>query len=270
MARKKEFDPLGGSISSEKPKKAKKDNTVLGSKEHAGSSSIYDEVYYMPGSEGSTDALTASGESDKPKKKGLFSGIFGPKPSSKAVRKAKKSGYDAEIPRKEDFRTADTDIHSHKTADLPEEDIFEEEPLKTNEQAALNLQPHNDTSLPHSQISPRDRKPTIKPIEEPPAFFAEEKTQPQKRAVRSHPNVCYLCGADSPTPHRQFGFGGESDPESTVPLCKICMRAVNTLMKYRDPADEQEIKSEWRVLAPGLDEKRADDVIREGRRNFRQ
>ncbi len=73
-----------------------------------------------------------------------------------------------------------------------------------------------------------------------------------------------------PDPAPAVWIRGESDPESTVPLCKICMRAVNTLMKYRDPADEQEIKSEWRVLAPGLDEKRADDVIREGRRNFRK
>ncbi len=218
MARKKEFDPLGGSIGSEKPKKAKKDNTVLGSKEQACSSSIYYEVYYMPGSEGSTDALTASGESDKPKKKGLFSGIFGPKPSSKAAKKAKKSGYDADIPRKEDLRTPDTDINSHKTADIPEEDIFEEEPLETNQPVALNLQPHEDTYLPNSQISPRDRKPTTKPAEEPTAFFTEEKAQPQKRTVRSHPNVCYLCGADSPTPHRQFEFGGIGFGKRRSPL----------------------------------------------------
>ncbi len=256
MARKKEFDPLGGSIGSEKPKKAKKDNMVLGSKEHAGSSSIYDDVYYMPVSEGSTDALTASGASDKPKKKGLFAGVFGHKKSPNGAKPKSKAETKSKSASEPDFRiTQDpvitqTENDPYPVMNIREEDIFEDEPRTINEPAVLRAEPAEE------------------PV--PPKMHTFVEVEPKKPTVRFHPKVCYLCGADSLAPHQLFGFGGESDPESAVPLCKTCMRAVNTLMKYRDPADEQEIKSEWRVLAPGLDEKRVDDLIREGRRNFLQ
>lgn len=74
MARKKEFDPLGGSISSEKPKKIRKNNPILGSKEHTGSSSVYDEADHGPLSGYGIDALTADGRADKPKKEGFCQG----------------------------------------------------------------------------------------------------------------------------------------------------------------------------------------------------
>lgn len=265
MARKKEFDPLGGSIGSERPKKAKRDNMILGSKEHAGSSSIYDEMDYTPVSGGYTDALTASGASDKPKKKGLFSGIFGQKKSPRASDPAKNSGYENDFPIIDDSRIPDTEKYSHVMPDIREDDIFEEEHREMTEPAVHNAEPFEET-YPKSQTFARDQPEIRRPEEEPAHFFSEDK--PKRQTIRYHPNVCYLCGADSAVPHQQFRFGRESDSENTVPLCKTCMRAAATLMKYRDPADEREIKSEWRVLAPSLDEKRADDIIREGRRNY--
>ena len=267
MARKKEFDPLGGSIGSEKPKKAKKDNTVLGSKGHTGSSSVYDEMDYAPVSDDYTDALTASGASDKPKKKGLFSGIFGQKKSPRAPGPAKKSGYKTDSPMSDNSGIPDTEKYYHAETDIREDDIFEEEPLEMNEPAVPYAESFEET-YPKSQTFARDQSEIRRSAEEPTQFIVEEKPKPKKQTVRYHPNVCYLCGADSAVPHQQFRFGSESDTENTVPLCKTCMRAVTTLMKYRDPADEREIKSEWRILAPGLDEKRADDIISEGRRNY--
>ncbi len=267
MARKKEFDPLGGSIGSEKPKKAKKDNTVLGSKGHTGSSSVYDEMDYTPISDGYTDALTASGASDKPKKKGLFSGIFGQKKSPKASGPAKKSGYENDFPIIDDSGIPDTEKYYHAGTDIHEDDIFEVEPLEMNEPAIPDAESFEE-KYPKSQPFIADQPKIRRSAEEPAHFFVEEKPKPKKLTVRYHPNVCYLCGADSAVPHQQFRFGSESDTENTVPLCKTCMRAVSTLMKYRDPADEREIKSEWRSLSPGLDEKRADDIISNGRRNY--
>jgi len=254
LARKTEFDPLGGSIGSEKPKKAKKNNAGHGSKEYTGSSSIYDEVYSMPGSEGSTDALTASGESNKPKKRGLFTGVFGHKKSPKGAKPKSKtepkstSEYERDFPVRQDLEPAHTEKDPYPAMEIPEEDIFEDEMQELNEPAVLKAETFEETILPK------------------PDAFVEE--QPKKPTVRYHPNVCYLCGADSSTPHQQFLFRGESDPENAIPLCKTCMRAVKTLMKYRDSADEREIKSEWVVLAPGLDESRADDIISEGRRYY--
>ncbi|WP_319379111.1 hypothetical protein [uncultured Methanocorpusculum sp.] len=256
MARKTEFDPLGGSLGGsqggKKSKKSKKDNTLLGSKEHTGSSSIYDEVNYMPSFEGSTDALTASGESDKPKKKGLFAGVFGHKKSPKGAKPKSKTASKSKPAPETDFPIiqepvlTDTEKDPYPIMDI-EEDIFEDEPT-INEPAVFTAEPAEEPVLPKTHT------------------FHEE--EPKKPTVRSHPNVCYLCGADSSIPHQQFRFRGESDSESAIPLCKTCMRAVKTLMKYRDPADEREIKSEWLVLAPGLDESRADEIISEGRRHY--
>ena len=267
MARKKEFDPLGGSIGSEKPKKAKKDNMVLGPKGHTGSSSIYDEVDYSPVSDGCTDALTASGTSDRPKKKGLFSGIFGQKKSPRTSVPTRKSGYEADFPTIDDSRITNTETYSHAVTNIREDDIFEEEPQMMNGPEIPYDEPFEETYLT-SQTVAGDKTTIRKPADEPAHFFVEEIPKPKKQTIRYHPNVCYLCGADSAVPHQQFRFGPESDSESTVPLCKTCMRAVTTLMKYRDPADEREIKSEWRFLSPGLDEKRADEIITAGRRNY--
>ncbi|HJJ29800.1 MAG TPA: hypothetical protein VJ857_00800 [Methanocorpusculum sp.] len=240
MARKNEFDPLGGSISCEKPIKAKKNNSILGSIGHTGSSSVYDEMDHSPASDGWTDALTVSGESNKPKKKGLFSRIFGQKKSPKESSSAK-SGCEMDDEFKDDPRTPDTKKYSHDVGNIPLDDIFKE------------------PDQPSIVANVKEPHPTRRPAEEP---------QPKKQAMRYHPNICYLCGADSATPHQQFKVGEASDKENAIPLCKTCMRAVTTLMKYRDPLDEREIKSEWRSLAPGLDEKRADDMISEARRNI--
>lgn len=257
---------MGGSIGSEKPKKAKKDNTVLGSKGHTGSSSVYDEMDYAPVSDGYTDALTASGASDKPKKKGLFSGIFGQKKSPRASSPTKKSGYETDFPTKDDSGTPDTEKYSRSVTDIREDDIFEEEPREMIEPAVPDVERFEET-YPKSQTFARDQSEIGRSDNEPAHFFVEEKPKPKKQTVRYHPNVCYLCGADSAVPHQQFRFGAESDSENTVPLCKTCMRAVTTLMKHRDPAEEREIKSEWRYLSSGLDEKRADIIISEGRRH---
>lgn len=248
MARKKEFDPLGGSLGSEKPKKVKKDNTILGSKEHTGSSSIYDEVNYLSGSGSNTDALTSIGQSEKPKKGGFLSSVFGHKKSDKKIKPTIKSEYEDNFSLTYDTDVKPAEIHSYPVRELIEDDIFEEETRGINEPATILAEPSEEKGLPktHSIID----------------------DQPKKPAVKSHPNICYLCGADSSIPHQQFRFGGESDPESAIPLCRTCMRAVKTLMKYRDPADEQEIKSEWQILAPGLDESRANEIISEGRRHY--
>ncbi len=267
MARKKEFDPLGGSIGSEKIKKAKKDNTVLGSKGHTDSSSVYDEMDYTPISDSYTDALTTSGASDKPKKRGLFSGIFGQKKSPRASGPARKSAYESDFPIIDDSGIPETEKYSHVVTDIREDDIFEEETLEMTEPAVPDAEPFEET-YPKSQPFIADEPKIRRSTEKTAHFFVEEKPKPKKQTVRYHPNVCYLCGADSAVPHQQFRFGGESDTENTVPLCKTCMRAVTTLMKYRDPADEREIKSEWRSLSPGLDEKRADNIISTGRRNY--
>ena len=77
LARKKNFDPLGGSLNYDEPMKAKRNNDILGPKGYSGSSSIYDEESYMPVSGGNTDALMPSGESEKHKKKGLFAVFSG-------------------------------------------------------------------------------------------------------------------------------------------------------------------------------------------------
>ena len=265
MARKKEFDPLGGSVGGDKPKKAKKNNTILGSKGYAGSSSVYDEVEYAPRSDGYTDALTASGASDKPRKRGLFSGIFGQKKSPRASDPSRKSEYKSDFPIIDDSVIPDTEKNYHTVTDIREDDIFEEEPLDLTEQAIPNAEPFEEP-YPKSQNFVTDQPEIKKSAKEPTHFFVEDKQK--KQTVKYHPTVCYLCGADSAVPHQQFRFGSESDTENTIPLCKTCMRAVTTLMKYRDPADEREIKSEWRFLSPGLDEKRADEIISEGRRNY--
>lgn len=256
MARKKEFDPLGGSISSEKPKKIRKNNPILGSKEHTGSSSVYDEADHGPLSGYGIDALTADGLSDKPKKRGFLSGIFG---------QGKSSGRPPEFPTKDHARTPEGEKHSHRITDTYEDDIFENEPREMSEPAVSDPEPSEET-YPTSQTFARDQSEIGRSDDEPAPFFLEEKPNPKKQTVRYHPNVCYLCGADTSVPHQQFRFGEESDPENTVPLCKTCMHAVTMLMKYRDPADEREIKSEWRFLAPGLNENRADEIVREGRR----
>ncbi len=253
----------------DKPKKAKKDNPILGSKGHTGSSSVYDEVEYAPISNGYTDALTASGASDKPKKRGLFSGIFGQKKSPRASNLSRGSGYETDFPTIEDSEITDTEKHYHTVTDIREDDIFEEEPLEMNEPAVPNAEPFEETYA-KSQTFVTDQSEIRRTAKEPVHFFVEEKPKPIKQTMRNHPNVCYLCGADSAVPHQQFRFEGESDKENAVPLCKTCMRAVKMLMECRDPVDEREIKSEWRFLSPGLDEKRADDMISEARRNYQR
>ena len=272
LARKKNFDPLGGSLNYDKPMKAKRNNDILGSKGYSGSSSIYDEESYMPVSGGNTDALMPSGESEKPKKKGLFAGIFGQK--KKPVKSVPKDEADHksddEILACEETLTADTGDQYEEPLENREDDLFEEEPLTVEEKITTEpviehiCPPAEKIPAPITEIPSAEKKERTKPVHSQP----EQTQASQKKTLRYHPNVCYLCGETSPSPLQQFAFGGKSDPEDSVPLCKTCLRAVKTLMKYRDPADEKEIKSEWRYLAPGLDETRAENIISEGRKNY--
>lgn len=266
MSRKKEFDPLGGSIVSEKPIKTRKENPILGSKEYTRSSGSYDEADHTPVSDDFTDALTADGSSDKPKKRGFLSGIFGPGKSSRVSDLPKSSGESTEFIQTEYAPIPAGKKYYQETADIQEDDLFEKEPLEINEQKVPDPKPIQDPMLAKSSPAVEDRSKIRKSEEEGSADFSfEEKPTAEKQKVRYHPNVCYLCGADASVPHQLFGFGKESDPENSVPLCKTCMHAVTMLMKYRDPADEREIKSEWRVLTPDLNESRADEIVREGR-----
>ena len=268
LARKKEFDPLGGSISSEKPKKTRKENSILGSKEYTGSSSVYDEADHALLSDNGTDALTADGSSDKPKKRGFLSGIFGPGKSSRASDLSKRSGQSADFPTKDYAHIHEGEKYYQEITDIHEDDIFEKEPLEINGEKVTGPKPIQDPKLSKSYLAiedPSERRRSEEEEEKSAHFSLEEKPISKKQTVKYHPNVCYLCGADTSTPHQQFRFGKEADPENTVPLCKTCMHAVTMLMKYKDPADEREIKSEWRFLAPGLNENRADEIVREGR-----
>jgi hypothetical protein len=239
LAGKKNYDLLGGSISNEKPGKAKRNNDVHGSKHDVESSGVYGGGDYFPAYEESTDALTVTGEADKPKKKGLLSGIFGKrkKPAESFEKEEYRNEYVVKDIRIKDIpATIETGSRNDEPAGDREEEFFEEK-------------------LPVAESK------------EPAPSSLKETGSPKKVMAKYSQNICYLCGEKSPVPFPQFRFGGDVRPEDSAPLCRTCLRAVKTLMKYRDPADEKEIKSEWQYLAPGLDEERADALINEGRRN---
>lgn len=257
---------MGGSIVSEIPKKTRKENPILGSKEHTRPSNSSDEADRVLASDDFIDALTADGSSEKPKKRGFLSGIFGQRRSSRASDLPKRTEQSAEFTKIEYGRIPEEDKYYQEITDIHEDGIFEKEPLEINEQKIPGPKPMQDPVLPKSYPAFEDQS-TKKGLEEEESspFSLEEKPAAEIQKIRYHPNVCYLCGADTSVPHQLFGFKKESGPENTVPLCKTCMHAIAMLMKHRDPSDEQEIKSEWRFLAPGLNEKRADEIIRESR-----
>jgi hypothetical protein len=74
-------------------------------------------------------------------------------------------------------------------------------------------------------------------------------------------HACHLCGTVSPFELPQFGLNSGN----YTPLCRICYREVKTLIKFRDPKDEQAIKAEWHTLCPNLDLDRVDAIIAEAR-----
>lgn len=284
MARKKDnFDPLGGFMGgSAKPnKKSKRVNDLLGSSKDIGSSSIYDEGDYTPSYSGRTDALTATGEAvpEKKKKKGFF---FGHKQKPAKVQEPPMdSGFDSseykidikggvmdsgigeryveekQVDNFDDYNRHDDmfDEPVSKPVHEPvvEDDFFEE----VHEE--VKVQPPVHRSIPKPQIH-HDVKVKEDDIQNPLVHKAEP-------VHHHHPNVCYLCGEASSDALPQFGFGDGSNPDDFVPLCKTCLHAVTTLMKFRDPSDESEIKAEWRSLCPGLDEVSANNIINEGRKH---
>lgn len=279
MARKKDnFDPLGGFVGgpAKSNKKSKRVNDLLGSGKNIGSNSIYDEGDYTPAYSGKTDALTATGEAvpEKKKKKGFF---FGHKQKPvKSVEPPKDSGFDSSEYKldiksgvmdtgiSERYAEEGTDVNSEeiyeeKTVEKPvskpaEEDDFFEKVKEVPEVKEV----HHHEKVKHIPIH-NDIEVKTEDIQNP----LVQKTEPK----RHHPNVCCLCGDASPDALPQFGFGDGSNPDDFAPLCKTCLHAVTTLMKYRDPSDEAEIKAEWRSLCPGLDETGADRIISEGRKH---
>ncbi|MDV0442818.1 hypothetical protein [Methanorbis rubei] len=299
MARKKEeFDPLGGSIggSGSRKKKSKgKSFDVLGGGfggEHAVEKESFDT--YSDASFGdSTDFLMETGSSSsksKPKKKGFFSSLFGgskKQPAKKTVSPETEEIPQSYVPkhvRDPELSIRDgvmetgivdrmvdpefgsdayecEDAEQYIEYDEPrrspaapereeEEDLFEEEDV-----------PRQSVRKPVSRpVSVSVAEPVpVKTVAPPPP---PTSTAPAARRQQiSSLHTCYLCGASSPTDLPTFGS------EHPVPLCRTCYRAVTTLVKFRDPADEREIKTEWFTLCPHLDSDRADNVIEDGRRN---
>ncbi|MDR0980493.1 MAG: hypothetical protein LBL85_01695 [Methanocalculaceae archaeon] len=302
MARKKqEFDPLAGPIggSGLRKKKSKgKSFDVLGGGfggEHPVEKESFDS-YADVSFGGSSDALMETGGSSsksKPKKKGLFASIFGSGKKNKQQKPRKENmPLEAEEERPTSYvpkhvrdpeleiqdgvmetgiadRMVDSaydgydepeygeqyeePVSHHQHAGGPEEDLFEEEEI-----------------VPSPVRKPVEKKmmPVSAPVRTvaPPPSPAVHRKSPQAAsptAAEPDMHVCHLCGAVSSTEFPQFGSGsGEY-----VPLCRTCYRAVTTLIKFRDPEDEQEIKSEWYTLCPNLDSDRADGVIAEARNN---
>ncbi|MDO5844273.1 MAG: hypothetical protein Q4Q53_03895 [Methanocorpusculum sp.] len=283
MARKKDnFDPLGGFVGGPaKPnKKSKRVNDLLGSGKDTGSGSIYDEGDYTPTHSGRTDALTATGEAvpEKKKKKGFF---FGRKEKpAYAAEQPKDSGFDSSE-YKLDIKSGvmDTGIAERYAEDeytqvsdnyyeRREENTFEEElPSEPEEEEEDDFfEPEHKSPEPiqhHISNIPKSVRHEIKVKEEDIQNPLVNKSEP----IQTHPYICYLCGEVSTDALPQFGFGDGSNPDDFVPLCKTCLHAVTTLMKFREPSDESEIKAEWRSICPGLDDSRAGKIITEGRKH---
>lgn len=249
MGRKKEnFDPLAGPISGGSDgarRKKSKGHTfdVLGGGGHKPEkTSAYDDVY-SPDPFGSRDAdtrdaLTPDGtrpaKKEKPGKKGFFASLFGGGKKNSNKPKTPKPEPEPE-PEPESWREPEP-VQTRENplpANEPEEDLFEEELPATPA-------PVHDTPEP-----------------------AQAQTIPDQPTA----NICWLCGETSTANLPYFTLHpGSQEPGNAVPLCKTCYRAVTTLMKYRDPTDEQEIKTEWKTLCTSLDEPRVTRVITEGRR----
>ncbi|HJJ48741.1 MAG TPA: hypothetical protein O0X39_07145 [Methanocorpusculum sp.] len=282
MARKQEFDPLGGFVgggSARKGRKDKKSYDVLGSGKYGDSGAIFDEGNYEPEEvTGYSDALLATGGSEderKPQKHGLFSGLFKKKdkkpvqPAAPAEEPVQDPGFDSSrygIEIKDGVM--ETGIIKRYQEPEDEAPLFDDEPVKAPQKEEVVPDnaplfedvPENEADL----FSEPETKPAENPAVEPQEdLFADEPEPEAKPAapVTLNPHVCHLCGRTSAEEWPEFGFS----EEEFVPLCKTCTRAVATLLKHTDPSDEAEIISEWGQICPGLNEKRAKELVAKGR-----
>lgn len=302
MARKKqEFDPLAGPIggSGLRKKKSKgKSFDVLGGGfggDHPVEKDAFDS-YADVSFGGSSDALmeTGGGSSprSKPGKKGLFASIFGGGGKKKQQKPQRESmPLEAEEERPESYvpkhvRDPELEIQDGVMetgiADRMVDPAYDEygEP-EYREQYEEPVPHHQSAGEPEDALfeeeevaSPPVRKPAerktmpvsvpVRTVAPPPSSAGHRESQAASPAAAGPDmHVCHLCGAVSPTELPQFGSGsGEY-----VPLCRTCYRAVTTLIKFRDPEDEREIKTEWYTLCPNLDSDRADGVIAAARKN---
>ena len=237
MGRKKEnFDPLAGPISgssdgSRKKKSKGKTFDVLGGGHKTENTPTHDDFYnpdafHSSGSADTRDALTPDGTRPAKKEKPKKKGFL-----ASLFGGGKKTGKKpAADPVPEPVPESWSEPEPVQN---PEEDLFEEE-------------------IPAIQT----------PVSDTPEPVAVQKNPEQLPA-----NVCWLCGETAESAHPYFTLHpGSQESENAVPLCKTCYRAVTTLMKYRDPSDEQEIKTEWKTLCTTLNEPRVTRVITEGRK----
>lgn len=280
MSRKQEFDPLGGFVGGgvdRRSRKSKKTFDVLGSGKYGDSGSIFDEGSYEPADvTGYSDALLATGSSDsasKPAKHGLFGGLFKKKQKQSSVQESASQavqdpGFDSrgyELDIKDGVMDTGLISRYKEEENVP---VFDSEPAEEMKPEAAV--PCADTEL-FSEDVPQNIEEKCDVSEQNDTVSAEntaadlftEHVVEEKPAVSVplNPHVCHLCGRVSQDELPEFGF----NPDEFVPLCKICTRAVNTLMKHTDPAEEVEIYEEWSTICPGLNEKRAKELIKIGR-----
>lgn len=301
MARKKDnFDPLGGFMSDPvKPnKKSKRTADVLGPSDYGGSNNIYD-------TQGYSDALTDTGKPlpEKKKKRGFFFGRK-EKPVIREEEPVSDPGFDSSE-YKIDIKggVVDTGIGERY---IDETDVYISDKFYDREESRAHDFENDDglfesdTPAPKTEIEdPRqpeampetkyeteyEAKPQAEvefvfeeePVIDKPSMHSDDiiisNEDIQNPLVQKHepvslnPNVCYICGDRSFDALPQFGFGDGSNADDFVPLCKTCLHAVTTLMKYRDPNDEAEIIEEWRILCPNISRLRMEKIVREGRKN---
>ncbi|MDE2518324.1 MAG: hypothetical protein O0X93_05055 [Methanocorpusculum sp.] len=301
MARKKqEFDPLAGPIggSGLRKKKSKgKSFDVLGGgfgSEHPvekESFDSYEDISFGNSSDALMETGGSSSSKSQSKKKGLFASIFGggkkkkqqqPKkenmplegeeerPESYVPKHVRDPGLEiqdgvmetgiadrmvdpaSEYDEPEYGEQYEEPVPHHPSAGEPEEDLFEEEEIVTPRMRSSVERKTTPASVPVRTVAP------------PPSPASERASHtPASATAGPDMHVCHLCSAVSQTELPQFGSGSGK----YVPLCRTCYRAVTTLIKFRDPEDEREIKSEWYTLCPNLDSDRADAVIAEARKN---
>ncbi|HJJ28200.1 MAG TPA: hypothetical protein O0X70_02280 [Methanocorpusculum sp.] len=306
MARKQEFDPLGGFVgggSARKSRKDKKSYDVLGSGKYGDSGSIFDEGTYEPAEvTGYSDALLATGTSqpqEKPQKRGFFSGLFKKKesrPASQLPAEApvRDPGFDSRGVSSIEIKNDIMDTGIIQRYGEPKDDggLFDDEPEVQQAPASFAPAPSHADFEPRAEPQ-RDDAPLFDDEPVPQTEFIEEAAASPQSAdddlfsevaapaptpaaaqaapasaapVSLNPRVCHLCGRTSQDEWPEFGFS----EDEFVPLCKTCTRAVTTLLKHTDPAEEEEIISEWSLICPGLDEARAKELVAKGRRLHRQ
>lgn len=300
MARKKqEFDPLAGPIggSGLRKKKSKgKSFDVLGGGfggEHSVEKESFDR-YAEASIGGSSDALMETGggsaTKSKPKRKGLFSSIFGgSKKKNQQKPQMENMPLEAEGEQPKSYvpkhvrdpgleiqdGVMETGIADQMADSEYDEYEYEErydEPAPQNhytgEEEEDLFEEGDVVPSPIKKSGERKTMPTpVTPVRTvaPPPSPATRRTSQGGIPAAAGPDmhVCYLCGDVFPANLPQF----VSDSGESVPLCRTCYRAVTTLIKFRNLEDEREIKSEWYTLCPNLDSERADTVIAEARRN---